>query len=113
MGSPYINGANYRLTYFPFYYIEDEQDMKTFRPSNSRNFENAFNFMTVIKCDGTHKRAYYSYLDEVQNLCNTLMDYIVYNDRRVFASMASAFLGIDINRLTCTSFANPRYFPLT
>jgi hypothetical protein len=69
--------------------------------------------MTVIKSDGSHKRGYFIYLDEVQNLCNILMDYIVYNDRRVFASMISAFLGIDIQRVTCTSFSNPTFFPLT
>ena len=87
--------------------------MDSFKPSNCRNFENAFNLMPVIKSDATHTRSYYNYLDEVQTLCNTLMDYIVYNDRRVFALLISAYFGIEIERVTSSSFANPEYFPLT
>jgi len=69
--------------------------------------------MTVLKNKASMKREYYRYLDEVQNLCNTLMDFIVYNDRQMFTCLIAAFFDLTADIVNSISFANPHSFPLT
>lgn len=52
-------------------------------------------------------------MDELMNLCNMLMDGIMYIERRTFAMMIVALMRSDGYTIINPYFMNPIYFPLT
>lgn len=71
-----------------------------------------FNSLTVFKREKRQNyNAYYSYLDELMNTANILMDGIIYNDRRSFAALISALHPVVKTLIFNDAFMNPDVFP--